>query len=223
MDYVQITSIDDPNFTAMHRLMGEVFPAEEVLEASAWAGPLQDASIRVFAAVHEGEVVGATEYRFYPNMRVAMTDFTIIGREGLGIGPFLARNRQQDLFRIVKERGSSVIGMFAEIYNPYLMENHSFGGIKPMNPFVRREVLAHLGYRKLDFTYVHPSWQQDGEGVHELDLCFLAYEENLTELPSGLVSEFLRTYYAILEHKPEAWFEMIDQLESRETVVLQPI
>lgn len=223
MEYVQIVRIDDPNFIAMHRLMGEVFPAEEVLEASAWAEPLQDASIRVFAAVHEGEVVGATEYRYYPDMQVAMTDFTIIGREGLGIGPFLARNRQQDLLRTVKESGSKLIGMFAEIYNPYLIDTHSFGGIKPMNPFVRREVLSHLGYRRLDFPYVHPSWQQDGEGVHELDLCFLAYDESLSELPSELVVQFLRTYYAILDPKPDAWFEMIRKLESRSTVALAPI
>ncbi len=223
MDYVQITSIEDRNFTVMHRLMGQVFPAEEVLEASAWAEPLKDPGIRVFVAVHEGEVVGATEYRFYPDMQVAMTDFTIIGREGLGIGPFLARNRQQDLFRIVEDSGSQLIGMFAEIYNPYLIENHSFGGIKPMDPFVRREVLAHLGYRKLDIPYVHPSWQQDGEGVHELDLCFLANKENLAELPATLVSQFLRTYYTVLEHKPEAWFEMIRQLELRPTVALLPI
>lgn len=223
MEYVKVSRIDDPYFLAMHKLMGEVFPAEEVLEASAWAEPLQDPGIQVYVAVHEGAVVGATEYRYYPDMQVAMTDFTIIGREGLGIGPFLARSRQQDLFRIVQESGSKLIGMFAEIYNPYLIDNHSFGGVKPMNPFVRREVLAHLGYRRLDFPYVHPSWQQDGEGVHELDLCFLSYDDSLSELPSELVTRFLRTYYAVLERKPEAWYGMIRQLESRSNIALLPI
>ncbi|MFK7691356.1 GNAT family N-acetyltransferase [Paenibacillus sp. HJGM_3] len=223
MEYIKIAGIDDPYFQAMHRLMGQVFPAEEVLEASAWAEPLQDPGIQVFVAVHEGEVVGATEYRYYPDMQVAMTDFTIIGREGLGIGPFLARRRQKHLFQLVEQSGSRLIGMFAEIYNPYLAREHAFGGVKPMDPFVRREVLAHLGYRRLDFPYVHPSWQQDGTGVHELDLCFLAYDENLSDLPAALVVQFLRTYYAVLERKPEAWYEMIRQLETKETVALRPI
>lgn len=53
--------------------------------------------------------------------------------------------------------------MFAEIYNPYLSQDHEFGGIKPMDPYVRREVLSHLGYQRLDFPYVHPSWQGDGK------------------------------------------------------------
>ncbi|WP_127580214.1 GNAT family N-acetyltransferase [Paenibacillus koleovorans] len=223
MEYVQITRIDDPNFAAMHKLMGQVFPAEEVLEASAWAEPLQDPSIRVFVAVHEGEVVGATEYRYYPDLQVAMTDFTIIGREGLGIGAFLAKRRQQDLFRIVESSGGVLTGMFAEIYNPYLVEDHGFGGVKPMNPFVRREVLSHLGYRRLDFPYVHPSWQQDGEGVHELDLCFLAYDENRQELSAELVVRFLRKYYAVLEPKPEAWYAMVRELDSRATLALKPL
>ena len=42
-----------------------------------------------------------------------------------------------------------------------------------MDPYVRREVLSHLGYKRLDFPYVHPSWNNDGEAVTGLDLCFL--------------------------------------------------
>src|SRR5690242_16900032 len=129
MDYVRITNINDPLFKQMHELMQTVFPAEEVLEFDLWAEPLQDEGLRVCVAVHEGKVVGATEYRYYEDFGVAMTDFTIIGQPGLGIGPFLANKRQQDLFRWVKEKNGRLIGMFAEIYNPYLIEDHAFGGV----------------------------------------------------------------------------------------------
>lgn len=112
--------------------------------------------------------------------------------------------------------------MFAEIYNPYLIRDHSFGGIKPMDPFVRREVLAHLGYRKLDMAYVHPSWLGDGEAVGELDLCFLPYEEEEV-LPGTLVARFLTNYYAILPNKPAAWTEMVKQAVEREEIPLLPI
>ncbi|MDF2719706.1 MAG: family acetyltransferase [Paenibacillus sp.] len=88
LDFVRITSIDDRYFRQMHELMGEIFPPEEVLAFDLWAEPLKDEGLRVVAAVHEGNVVGATEYRYYPDMGVAMTDFTIIGREGLGVGRF---------------------------------------------------------------------------------------------------------------------------------------
>lgn len=223
MEFMRITSINDPYFKQMHELMGNIFPSEEVLAFELWAEPLRDSGLRVMVAVHEGQVVGATEYRYYPEMGVAMTDFTIIGRVGLGIGRFLAQERQKDLFAWVESAGGKLTGMFAEIYNPYLVQDYGFGGIKPMDPFVRREVLSHLGYRRLDFPYVHPSWELNGEEVNGLDLCFLAYEDSLLELPASLVAQFLRTYYAIQEHKPQAWYDMVAQLDKMETIPLRPI
>lgn len=220
MEFVRIQSIEDPLFGPMHRLMQTVFPPEEVLDYPLWAEPLQDQGLRVYVVVHEGEVVGATEYRFYPELEVAMTDFTIIGREGLGIGPFIVEKRQQELEGWAASAGKRLTGMFAEIYNPYLVQDHSFGGIKPMDPFVRREVLSHLGYRKLDFPYVHPSWLNDGKAVGELDLCFLSYEGD-DSLSGPMIATFLTTYYAILEQKPEAWHAMVDGLQARERVPLR--
>jgi hypothetical protein len=222
MEYHRITSIEDPLFRKMHQLMQTVFPPEEVLAFDLWKEPLEDEGIRVFVAVHEGEVVGATEYRYYADDEVAMTDFTIIGREGLGVGPFLVRKREEDLQNLVRESGSRLLGMFAEVYNPYLVENHAFGGIKPMDPFVRREVLSHLGYRRLNFSYVHPSWQQDGTPVNELDLCFLPYEWKQDALPGSMIAKFLRRYYSVLPNKPESWYKMVEELETRDQVELLP-
>nr|WP_216369302.1 GNAT family N-acetyltransferase [Brevibacillus sp. MCWH] len=207
----------------MHRLMQEVFPPEEVLAFDLWKEPLEDPGIRVFVAVHEGEVVGATEYRYYADLNVAMTDFTIIGREGLGIGRFLALERQKDLNALAAVQGKQLYGMFAEIYDPYRVENHEFGGIKPMDPFVRREVLSHLGYKRIDFPYVHPSWQNDGEAVSGLDLCFLPTNEDQDSLEADLIVTFLTRYYAVLPQKPQAWVEMVERLSGMDRVPLRPI
>lgn len=223
MEFVRIQHIDNPLFAKMHRLMQEVFPPEEVLEYDLWKEPLEDPGIRVFVAVHEGEVVGATEYRYYTDMNVAMTDFTIIGREGLGVGRFLARERQKDLLALAAENGKELYGMFAEIYDPYRVEEHNFGGIKPMDPFVRREVLSHLGYKRTNFAYVHPSWQNDGEAVSGLDLGFMPTNEEQTTLEAELIVTFLKRYYAVLPQKPQAWLDMVKDLESKETVELLPI
>ncbi|MDF2959364.1 MAG: family acetyltransferase [Paenibacillus sp.] len=226
MDYIRITGINDPYFRQMHDLMKSVFPSEEVLEYELWAEPLNDPGIRVFVAVHEGEVVGATEYRYYDDMQIAMTDFTIIGREGLGIGPFLVKNRTDDILLLVAAGSGVLHGMFAEIYNPYLAKEHSFGGVKPMDPFVRREVLAHLGYRKLDFPYVHPSWHNDGAAVQELDLCFMPFGENAFDVetvPAGRITNFLERYYAVLPNKPDEWYRMVEDLKQREPVRLLPL
>lgn len=223
MEYARITSIGDPLFAKLHRLMQEVFPTEEVLEYSLWKEPLEDPGIRVFAAVHEGEVVGATEYRYYADWNVAMTDFTIIGREGLGIGRFLAVNRLEDLRKLAAEGGKELRGMFAEIYDPYRVEHHEFGGVKPMDPFVRREVLSHLGYKRLDFPYVHPSWGNDGEAVEGLDLCFMPSDYERTELEAGLIADFLTRYYTVLPNKPVAWMDMVQELRGRPAVPLLPL
>ncbi|MDC0759750.1 GNAT family N-acetyltransferase [Brevibacillus sp. AG] len=223
MEFVRIQHIDNPLFAKMHRLMQEVFPPEEVLEYDLWKEPLEDPGIRVFVAVHEGEVVGATEYRYYTDMNVAMTDFTIIGQEGLGVGRFLARERQKDLLALAAENGKELYGMFAEIYDPYRVEEHNFGGIKPMDPFVRREVLSHLGYKRTSFTYVHPSWQNDGEAVSGLDLGFMPTNEEQTTLEADLIVTFLKRYYAVLPQKPQAWLDMVKDLESKESVELLPI
>lgn len=223
MEFVRIAHIDNPLFAKMHRLMQEVFPPEEVLEFELWREPLEDPGIRVFVAVQEGEVVGATEYRYYPDLNVAMTDFTIIGREGLGVGRFLARERQKDLHALAAANGKELYGMFAEIYDPYRVEEHSFGGIKPMDPFVRREVLSHLGYKRTDIDYVHPSWQNDGEAVSGLDLGFMPTNEDQTTLEADLIVTFLTRYYAVLPHKPQAWLDMVESLAGKETVELLPI
>lgn len=223
MEFKRINSITDPLFKSMHELMKKVFPPEEVLEFDLWKDPLEDPGIRVFVAVHNGDVVGATEYRYYEDFNVAMTDFTIIGQPGLGIGPFLAQKRLADLQSLAAENGKTLTGMFAEIYDPYQVENYEFGGVKPMDPYVRREVLSHLGYKRLDFTYVHPSWNNDGEAVTGLDLGFLPMTENLYELEADLIVHFLKRYYSVLPNKPQAWLEMIEKLETKEKVALLPL
>jgi hypothetical protein len=223
MDYYRITSITDPLFVNMYELLKTVFPPEEVLAFDLWKEPLEDPSIRVFVAVHEGEVVGTTEYRYYEKLNVGMTDFTIIGREGLGVGRFLATKRAADLQALAEANDKEMAGMFAEIYDPYRVEDHGFGGVKPMDPFVRREVLSHLGYKRLNFPYVHPSWQLDGTAVSGLDLCFMPVDYEQPELSAELIATFLETYYAVLPEKPNAWVEMIDGLKARDSVALLAI
>lgn len=221
MEYIRITSIEDPLFEKMHQFMQSVFPAEEVLEFSLWQEPLQDQGLRVYVAVHEGEVVGATEYRYYPTMNVAMTDFTIIGKPGLSVGRFLAKHREADLIEWAKASGQTSLGMFAEIYDPYRVEEHAFGKVKAMDPYVRREVLSHLGYKRLDFSYVHPSWENDGTAVEGLDLGFMPADDSMTVLPASLIVTFLTTYYTVLSNKPQAWLDMIEALKNKETVALK--
>ena len=224
MEFIRITNINDPLFSKLHILLGEIFPPEEVLEFDLWKEPLEDPGIRVFVAVQDGEVLGATEYRYYPGWSVAMTDFTIIGKPGHAIGRFLAHERQKDLNKLAVENGEVLKGGFAEIYNPYMLkEDFDFGGVMPMNPYVRREVLSHLGYKKIDFPYVHPSWKNDGEAVSGLDFCFMPTDGDLSEIQASLVVEFLKNYYSVLSNKPEQWLEMIEKLESQETLKLLPL
>ena len=223
MEYKRITSIEDPLFVKMHDLMKEVFPPEEVLEFELWKEPLEDPGIRVFVAVHHDDVVGATEYRYYPDWNIAMTDFTIIGRPGLSLGRFLAQNREKDLNELAQANGKELFGMFAEIYDPYQLDDHEFGGVKPMNPFVRREVLSHLGYKRLDVAYVHPSWKNDGEAVKGLDFCFMPTDDNVSEIPAQLVSDFLTTYYSVLSNKPQEWVGMIEEINNNTQINLLPL
>lgn len=223
LTYHRITTIEDKYFKPFHQLLQSIFPPEEVLEYELWREPIQDPDIYVFVALDDEEVVGATEYRYYKDLRVAMTDFTIIGKASLGIGRFLMRNREKHLEQIMKESNTESLGMFAEIYDPYRAGIHSFGGVSPMNPIVRREVLSHMGYKRLELTYVHPSWDHEGNAVSELDLCFLPVDENRTELPASLIVSFLTGYYEALPNKPEAWLQMIEQLKQETTVKLAPL
>jgi hypothetical protein len=223
MEYKRITSIDDPNFRKMHTLMGQIFPPEEVLEYELWREPLEDPGIRVFVALEGDQVVGATEYRYYQNWNIAMTDFTIIGLQGMGIGRFLAVNRMKDLNALAAQNGKELYGMFAEIYNPYRVEDYEFGGIKVMDPYVRREVLSHLGYKRIELDYVHPSWENNGEAVTGLDLGFMPSDDSQKEIEASLVADFLTTYYTVLPNKPEEWHNMIERLRKKEKAALLPL
>ncbi|MFS0722321.1 GNAT family N-acetyltransferase [Paenibacillus sp. 1P07SE] len=222
MEFYRIQFIEDPRFTQMYKLMQEVFPPEEVLAFDLWKEPLLDESIHVYVAIADDNVVGATEYRYYADFRVAMTDFTIVGQPGLGVGRFLMKQRERDIRRLAEASGTEPIGMFAEIYDPY-QTMHDFGGVTPMNPYVRREVLSHIGYRRLDFPYVHPSWDHEGQAVSGLDLCFLSADDGLSELPSSLIHAFLSRYYSALPNKPEAWQTMMDDLTQQPSVKLLPL
>lgn len=223
MEYKRITSIDDPNFKKLHDLMGKIFPPEEVLEYELWKEPLEDPGIRVFVAVDGEQVVGATEYRYYPDWNIAMTDFTIISKPGLSLGRFLAQNRLKDLQQLAKENGKELFGMFAEIYNPYRVEHHEFGGVEVMDPYVRREVLSHLGYKRLDLAYVHPSWENNGEAVTGLDLCFMPTNDELESMPASFIKDFLTAYYSVLSNKPQEWLGMIEKIGLKETIDLLPL
>jgi len=224
LEYRKIESIEDPYFAKMHALMGRVFPPEEVLAFELWREPLLDPTIQVFVAVLDGEVVGATEYRYRPEFAVAMTDFTIVGRAGLGIGRFLLVQREAHLKRLEAESGVPMLGMFAEIYDPaQLDEAEAPGPVGPMHPAVRREVLSHLGFKRLALDYVHPSWDHEGKAVTGLDLCFRPADDSLSELPATLAAGFLRWYYAALPNKPEAWERMVAELERQERVALLAI
>ncbi|MFB3165054.1 GNAT family N-acetyltransferase [Neobacillus sp. 179-J 1A1 HS] len=222
MEYKRIVSIEDPNFRKLHDLMREIFPPEEVLEYDLWKEPLEDPGIRVFVAVDGDKVVAATEYRYYPDWNIAMTDFTIISRPGLSLGRFLAQNRLQDLQKLASENGKELFGMFAEIYDPYRV-GHEFGGVKVMDPYVRREVLSHLGYKRIDLEYVHPSWENNGEAVEGLDFCFMPMDDELDSIPASLVADFLTTYYSILSKKPQEWLDMVAHLKTKEIISLLPL
>lgn len=223
MEYIRVKTIEDPYFAQMHELMSSIFPPEEVLAFELWKEPIEDPDIHVYAAVHDGKVVGATEYRYYPELRVAMTDFTIIGTMGLGIGRFLYVNRAEDLKRLEKESGTESIGMFAEIYRPQAISSYDFGNVLSMHPAVRREVLSHIGYQRLDFTYVHPSWDHEGKAVTDLDLGFLPNQVDVHTVPAALISQFLKDYYTALPNKPKEWLEMIEQLDSKSVIELYPL
>ncbi|MBW5448162.1 GNAT family N-acetyltransferase [Cohnella sp. CFH 77786] len=223
MEYIRVQSIQDGKFADMHRLLGRIFPPEEVLAYELWEEPLRDPDIHVYVAVHEGRVVGATEYRYQSKLRVSMTDFTIIGEPGLGIGRFLYVNREKDLRRLESESGTKSLGMFAEIYDPLENASLAFGQVLPMHPAVRREVLSHLGFGKLDIAYVHPSWDHEGKAVTGLDLGFRPADGEIRSLPSSLVVSFLRWYYEALPNKPQEWLDMIAGLESREEIGLLPL
>ncbi|MCC3373172.1 GNAT family N-acetyltransferase [Cohnella sp. REN36] len=222
MIYHKIASADDPYFAKMHRLMGEVFPPEEVLAYELWREPLLDPTIHVYVAILDDEVVGATEYRYRPEFQAAMTDFTIVGRPGLGIGRFLLVQREDHLRRLEAESGTTSLGMFAEIYDPALAGPPE-GRVSPMHPAVRREVLSHLGFKKLDIDYVHPSWDHEGKAVRGLDFCFRPTDASRETLPASLASGFLRWYYSALPNKPQEWHDMMSRLEAREAVDLLPI
>lgn len=113
--------------------------------------------------------------------------------------------------------------MFAEIYDPYKVVQYEFDGVKSRNPYVRPEVLSHLSYKRLDFPYIHPSWQNDGEAVLGLDLCFLLINSSEGELSTSLIIKFLERYYSVLSNKPKFWQEMIKNLEGKNTIALLPI
>ena len=48
-------------------------------------------------------------------------------------------------------------------------------------------------------------------------------DDAAAELPAELIVNFLKRYYSVLPEKPQAWVDMVTQLEARKTVSLLPL
>ncbi|CAM3654877.1 hypothetical protein GCM10009865_45250 [Aeromicrobium ponti] len=66
MDFIRITSIEDPLFVKMHELMKEIFPPEEVLEFELWKEPLEDPGIRCIRCCAPGRSSWSNRVQILP-------------------------------------------------------------------------------------------------------------------------------------------------------------
>jgi hypothetical protein len=48
-------------------------------------------------------------------------------------------------------------------------------------------------------------------------------DEKVDRLETDLIVTFLKRYYSVLSNKPKTWYEMIEQLEAKDSVALLPI
>jgi GNAT superfamily N-acetyltransferase len=173
----------------------------------------------------DGRVVGGTLFHWLATAGVGFSSFMGLTRElrGQGIGRRLHDQRFAVLDRAA---GVRVPGVFIDVVSPMRMpvadreRERSVGS----DPWDRRRVFAHLGFRQVDIRYQQPIGGPDGGPVTILDLLFCPREPAET-ISTALVAATMEAYWSgwMGERAAHRYaLELAGRAEGKSTLALIP-
>jgi N-acetylglutamate synthase-like GNAT family acetyltransferase len=230
----RLTEPSDPDLHAMAALMHAVFPDPNTVlgldRLQEFVG--QRTSDRVFnalAAKEAGEVVGCVVFSYVPASNCGFSEYIAVAGDvrGGGLGRYLFEARRELLTQQAAAAGQRICnGLFIEADNPRrvpvaLMEQERATAIDTRE---RLEIFAHLGFKRVDVSYVQPPLGPGKQAVTYLDLLFAPWVGELSSIDPAWVTDTVEPIWR--SWSPDTYADELSALQarmSRPDVALRPL
>jgi GNAT superfamily N-acetyltransferase len=204
-EHVVIREVHDPSDAAIAgfgRMQQAAYFAPETLIPGEYIPQLlgetrSSTPRRNFLLVAERErvVVGGALFHWLAAAGSGFSSFMGVDRAMRGHG--IGRRLHDERFRVLdRVAGGRVPGVFIDVVNPTRISAQELARERRAgsDPWVRRRVFGHLGFRQVDIRYEQPVGGPGGGPVTVLDLLFCPHEPAET-VPTGLVVATMRAYW----------------------------
>jgi GNAT superfamily N-acetyltransferase len=217
----EITDPDDPaikGFGAMQRAAyfapESLIPGEYIPQLLGDREQSSRGRNQLLVAESDQRVVGGTLFHWLASAHVGFSSFMGIERafRGRGIG----RRLHEERFRILdRDAGGQAPGVFIDVVNPMRVSEAELACDRAagFDPWDRRKVFEHLGFRQVDIRYEQPVGGPSGGPVTNMDLLYCPRVQ-ADALPTALVVATMRAYWSgwVGDQRAARW---ADELGSR--------
>ncbi len=197
----EVTDSGDPAIAAFGRMQtGAYFAPETLIPANYIPRMLGGATGTrqnfLIVAEDEGQVVGGTLCHWLADAGSGFSSFMGVDRGFRGRG--IARQMHEERFRVLdRAAGGHVAGVFIDVVNPTRMPEEELERERRVgsDPWLRRRVFGHLGFRQVAIRYEQPVGGPNGGPVTVLDLLYCPHEPAET-VATSLVVATMRAYWS---------------------------
>ena|SRR5579864_7935606 len=195
----EIADAGDPRVAEVARLLQRTFAdPNTVLGEDRMREFLTDrraSRFHILVAESDRVVVGCSVFSYVPASRCGFSEYLVVDQSlrktGLGRQLFDARKAILD-----NDAEGACRGLFIEVDSPVRTPPELLAA-ETMDARERLRIFTHLGFRKVDLSYVQPPLRPAGETVDYLDLLFAPWTPlRLNQIPSTWVLQTLEVIWS---------------------------
>jgi GNAT superfamily N-acetyltransferase len=198
-DIRQVTDPHDPAVEAFGKLQRSVYyEPQALIPASAIGWMLSSArggrENFFIVAERAGKLLGGVLFHYLKAADSGFSSFMGVTQEARGQG--IARALHVARFDALRAASSTLAGVFIDVVNPERMSNHELEAETRVgsDPWRRRKIFGHLGFRKVDVRYEQPVGGPNGGPVTILDLLYCPIEPT-DSVSTQLVTSTMQAYW----------------------------
>jgi len=200
---LDIREVNDPNDPALatfgHLQRAVYFEPDSLIPGSYFPALLRNRagprSNFIVVAEEDGQVLGGTVFHYLASAGSGFSSFMGVARSVRGQG--VARRLHEKRFEVLdRAAGRPIPGVFIDVVNPTRMTARQLEQERRVgsDPYARRRVFEHLGFRQVDIRYEQPVGGPDGGPVTDLDLLYCPHQP-AESVPTTLVLATMRAYW----------------------------
>jgi GNAT superfamily N-acetyltransferase len=195
----EVTEPHDPAIVEFGRMQEAAYFAPETLIPAGYIPRLLQTGPRrnfLLVAEHDSHVVGGALFHWLAQAGTGFSSFMGVDQafRGQGVG---RRLHEQRFAVLDAAAGRPIPGVFIDVVNPTRLSPQDLTreGLAGTDPWTRRRVFDHLGFRQVDIRYEQPVGGPNGGPVTILDLLYCTRPPADT-VPTDLVVATMQDYWS---------------------------